>query len=297
MAFDKVVESRMWGVTNQVTSTRIPMGDSSAGTFTGRPNPLRGTLIWDDCYYVLQGVSVGGNATGGSWTITVETDAVVGYTGLPIARVSALGPLSKGTQILSNLHQSAGSPLPTHLFAQQTAGGTTGGVWFQCFALAKQYRGVLGTKSLNTAERIMQGNLVRGASFAGGQFVSGKGFVADETVTLGTSSTDLGMKRLRLWDKAFYWAVAGNSVSGSHDITILGKAPASGVTFAIASTTGTSAGTGLTAAGMKTAIASNLFGQSPNPTAIIWDVIAAGGVSDARIVVLAKSGRGSLAKS
>jgi hypothetical protein len=40
-----------------------------------------------------------------------------------------------------------------------------------------------------------------------------------------------------------------------------------------------------------------LFGISPNPTALIWAVISAGGVSDARVVVLAKSGRGALAKS
>jgi hypothetical protein len=293
-AIDKVKETRLWGVTNQNSTLRFTVGDSSGGTFTGVRNPLRGTLVWDDCYYVLQGVSVAGGATGGSYTITVQTDAVVGYTGLPIAAVSGIGPGSKGTQVLSNLHQSPGSPLPTHLFIQQTAAG--GGIWLQCFALAKQYRGMLGTGGMYTAERVIQGNLLRGASFPGGPFTDGKGMNASTTLTLGTSGTDLGMKRMRMWDRAFYWAVAGNSISGSADINVVGKAPASGVTFVIASTVGTSAGTGLTAAGQKTALASNLFGASPNPTTILWTTVAAGGVSDARVVVLAKTGRGSLAK-
>jgi hypothetical protein len=295
MAFDKVVEARLWGVTNQNSDTRITMGDSSGGTFTGQPNRLRGSLVWDDCFYVLQGVSVAGGATGGSYTITVETDAVSGYTGLPIARVSGIGRNSLATIVLTNLHNAPGSPLPTHLFIDQTATG--GGIWFQLHAVAKQYRGVLATPGINTAERVIMGDLVRGASYSGGAFVSGKGFVADETVSLtGASASDRGMRRMRLYDSAFYWAVAGNSVSGSHDINIVGRAPVSGTTFIIATTTGTSAGTGLTAAGQKSAIASNLFGASPNPTAIIWDVIAAGGVSDARVVVLAKTGRGSKAK-
>ena len=52
----------------------------------------------------------------------------------------------------------------------------------------------------------------------------------------------------------------------------------------------------MTAAGDKIAIASNVSGQSPNPTQIIWDVVSAGGVSDFRVVVIAKTGRGSMAK-
>jgi hypothetical protein len=239
--------------------------------------------------FVLQGVSVAGGATGGSYTVTIQTDAVVGYTGLPIASAT-IGPLTKATVVMDNLHRSSGSPLPTHLFIDQTAAG--GGIWLQCHALAKQYRGAHGGPSVNTAERVVMGNLVRGASYAGGQFVSGKGFVADETVSLtGASATTLGLQRLRLWDSAFYWIVAGNSLSGTHDANIIGTL--GGTTFTIASTGVAGA---LTAAGQKQAIASNFYGQSPNPSAIIWDVVSAGGVSDARIVVLAKSGRGSLAK-
>src|SRR5207247_984685 len=173
---DKVKETRLWGVTNQNSTARLTMGDSSAGTFTGRPNPLRGTLVWDDCYYVLHGISVAGGATRGSYTITVQTDAVIGYTGLPIAQIASIGPGSKQTQVLASLHQSPGSPLPTHLFVNQTASG--GGIWFQCFALAKQYRGVLGTGGMYTAERIIQGNLLRGASYPGGPFTDDKGIAA-----------------------------------------------------------------------------------------------------------------------
>src|SRR5882762_9801083 len=120
-AGDKCKETKLWGVTNQNSMVRMTMGDSSGGTFTGVRNPLRGTLIWDDCYFILQGVSVAGGATGGSYTITVQTDAVLGYTGLPIASVAGIGPGSKQTQILSNLHQSPASPLPIHLFINQTA--------------------------------------------------------------------------------------------------------------------------------------------------------------------------------
>lgn len=290
MAFTKVVEARLWGVTNQAADTRITMGDSSGGTFTGRANPLRGTLVWDDCIYVLTGTSVAGGATGGSWTVTVETDAVVGYTGLPIARASGIGPNTRGRVILDNLHDSPGSPLPTHLNIDQTAAG--GGIWFQCYTIAKQYRGTLGTPGLNTSERVIQGTLLRGASFAGGPFTDGRGMTEDATFTLGTTGTDLGMRRMRLWDKAFYWVQAGNAVAGTHDVDIISTI--NGLTYSVAST-----GTGgaLDAANERLAIQSNFGGLSPNPTAIIWTEVNAGGISDARVIVLAKSGRGSMAKS
>lgn len=288
MGFDKSREFRIFGVTNQNSDVRLVTGDSSAGTLTRITNPLRGSLMWDDCVYVLQGVSVAGGATGGSYTVTVETDAVRGYTGLPIAR-AAIGPLTKGTVVMDNLHKGTASPLPTHLFIDQTATG--GGIWLQCFALARQYRGVLGTPGAFTAERIIQGNLIRGTS-TGGAFASDRGFVADATVTLGTSGSALGMHRLHLWDHACYWATAGVSLSGTHDVNIVGRI--GGNTVVIAST---GVGGAITAAGDKVAIASLIYGQSPNPTQIIWDVVSAGGVSDARVVVLAKTGRGSLMKN
>ena len=286
MSFEKVTATRIWGVTNQNSDARLTVGDSSGGTFTRQTNPLRGTLLWDRCMYVLQGVSVAGGATGGSYTVTIQTDAVVGYTGLPIASAT-IGPLTASRVVMDNLHNSPSSPLPTHIFIDQTATG--GGIWFQCHALAKQYRGTLGTPGAQTAERILQGNMLRGVS--GGGFADGRGMTEDATFTLGTTGSALGLNRMRLWDSVFYWAVAGVSVAGTHDVDIVGSI--GGATFSIA-TTGT--GGGLDTAGEKLAIASNFYGQSPNPTAIIWTEVNAGGISDARVGMLAKSGRGSLAK-
>ena len=246
--------------------------------------------------YVLHDVVVAGGATGGSYTVTIETDAVVGYTGLPIARLTGIGPNSATTLVLDNLHQSPGSPLPTHIFIDQTATG--GGLNFQCHALAKQYRGVLGTPGSNTSERVIQGTMLRGASYAGGPFTSGAGMTVDETFTIDGTSTQisgLGMRNMRLWDRAFYWVQAGNSISGTHNVDIVGLLD--GTTFTIASTDlGTPATGQLNVANERLPLASNFYGSSPNPARIIWTEVSAGGVSDARVIVLAKSGRGSMAK-
>jgi hypothetical protein len=279
MGFDKVVDTRIWGVTAQNSDLRFVTGDSAVsgvagGTPTNIVNPLKGSLMWDDCMYILQGVSVAGEATGGSYTVTIETDAVVGYTGLPIARTT-LGPLSKA------------SPLPTHMFIDQTAGDSA--CWFQCHVVAKQYRGTFGTPGANTSERVLQGTMLRGTS-AGG-FADDRGMTEDETFTLGTTGSNLGMNRLRLWDHAMFWAVAGVSIAGTHDVDIIGSV--GGATVSIAST-----GTGgaLNVAGEKLALANSFYGQCVNPSTIIWTETTAGGVSDARVVMLAKSGRGGLAK-
>jgi len=288
--FSKVKEVRLWGVTDQNSDVRLTVGDSSGGTFTARANPLRGTLVWDECMYVLHGVSAAGGATGGSYTVTIETDAVVGYTGLPIASAT-IGPNSPRTMVMDNLHRSPGSPLPTHIFIDQTATG--GALDFQCFAIAKQYRGVLGTPGSNTSERVIQGTMFRGASYAGGPFTSGAGLTVDETFTVdGTSRqiSSLGMRRMRLWDRAFYWTKAGNSISGTWDCYVLGTV--GGTTFTIAGTTGGALNVG----NERLALTSNFYGCSPNPSTIIFDEVTAGGVSDARVIVLAKTGRGSLAK-
>jgi hypothetical protein len=289
MGFDKTINARIWGVTNQNADVRLTAGDSSGGTFTRQANPLRGTLVWDRCLYVLTGVSVAGGATGGSYTITIETDAVTGYTGLPIARVAGIGPNTRGRVVLTNLHDSPASPLPTHLFIDQTATG--GGIWLQCYALAKQYRGTLGTAGANSAERVIQGTMLRGASYATGPFTDSRGMTEDATFTLGTTGSNIGLNRMRLWDTAFYWTQAGNSVAGTHDVDIVGTV--NGLTFSIAST-----GTGgaLDAANERLAIASNVGGLTPNPTHIIWTEVNAGGISDARVIALVKSGRGSYAK-
>lgn len=290
MGFDKTVETRIFGLTVQVTDMRLTTGDSSGGTFTSIANPMRGTLLWDRCMYVLQDVAVSGGALGGSYTVTIETDAIVGYTALPIARVSSVGPNSATTLVMDSLHQSPASPLPTHIFIDQTAGGSTQGITLNCHVIAKQYRGFLGSPASNTSERVIQGNMIQGNSstidFSGDEGVS-----ADTTFTIGTSGSALGMHRMRLWDHALYWAVSGNTEAGTHDVDIIGTV--GGVTVSIAST-----GTGgaLDLADEKVALANNFFGQSPNPTAIIWTEVGAGGVSDFRVVVLAKTGRGSMAK-
>ena len=293
MSYEKVIETYLFGVTNQNSALRMTAGDSSAGTFTSKANPLRGTLVWDRCMYVLHGVSVAGGATGGSYTITIQTDAVRGYTALPIAS-AAIGPLTPKTVVLSSLHHSPGSPLPTHIFVDQTAAG--GGIWFQCHALAKQYRGA-GTPGVATAERIIAGTMVYGTSHAK-QFATDAGISADVTLVVGTSAANMGMNKMRLWDTAFYWATAGVSVAGTFDCDIIGRVGRlvgiSGVTFTIASTGVAGA---LDAAGEKVALASNFGGQSPNPINIIWTEVSAGGLSDSRVVVLAKSGRGSVAKT
>src|SRR3989304_4643403 len=141
MGYEKTVSARFFGVTNQNADVRLTAGDSSGGTFTGQANPFKGTILWDEAVYVLNGVSVAGGATGGSYTVTIQTDAVTGYTGLPIASAT-IGPNARGRVVMDNLHNSKSSPLPTHIFIDQTAAG--GGIWFQCYAIAKQYRGAIG---------------------------------------------------------------------------------------------------------------------------------------------------------
>lgn len=295
MAFEKVVQDRIFGVTNQNSTVRLPIGDSSGGTFTSKVNPMKGTLLWDTAMYVLHGVSVAGGATGGSYTITLQTDAVLGYTGLPIASVSGIGPLSARTQILSSSHQAASSPLPTHLFINQTASG--GGIWAQCYVLAKHYRGVLGSPASKTSERVIMGDMLVGSSL-NKTFATDAGIGADITFTLGTSGSAMGLHRMRLWDKAHFWVVAGVSIAGTHDVDIISTigvtgSAVTGRTFSIASTGVAGA---LDTAGEKIALTNAFFGPTANPTHIIWTQVTAGGVSDARVVVLAKTGRGSLAK-
>lgn len=288
MSFEKVKDVRPWGVTNQNSTVRLTTGDSSGGTFTGIVNPFRGTIMWDQAMFVLQGVSVAGGATGGSYTITLETDAVLGVTGLPIARAVGIGPLTKKTVILTSMHNSESAPLPTHINITQTASG--GGIWFQLWALARQYRGTFGAPGQKTAERVLQGVMLRGTSTSG-QFGDDRGFVASATFTLGTTGNNQGLGRMRLWDSALYFLVTGNSVSGAHDVSIIGKMGGTTVTIASTGNSGTIGAVG------RFAIPSNFNGQSPNPTQIIWGVSSAGGVSDGRIIVLAKSGRGQMSKN
>lgn len=282
MNFGKVVEARLWGVTTQIGDLRLTVGDSSGGTFTSRANPLRGTLLWDRCMYVLTGVSVGGGATGGSFTVTIETDAIAGFTALPIARAT-LGPLSPTTVVMDSLHQSAASPLPTHIDINQTVAnaGSTQAVRFQCHAVAKQYRGVLGTAGSRTSERILQGSMVTIATSS-----------ADTTFILGTSDTNLGMNRMRLWDTALFWGVAASTITGTWDYDVIGRV--GGTTVTIAST---GVGGALATQGDKVALANNFYGQAVNPTQVILTEVTAGTIQITDLVGIAKSGRGSMSKS
>jgi hypothetical protein len=277
MLADKSVEARIFGVTSQNSDLRTTIaGNSSGGTSTPGPNPLRGTLCWDRAMFVLHKLAVAGGATGGSYTITLETDAVKGYTGLHIAR-AAVGPNSASTVVMDNLHQSAGSPTPTHIFIDQTAAG--GAVTFDLFAIAKQYRGFMGSPASGTAERCIQGTMLATSTIP-----------TDVTIPMGLTVTNLGMGRMRLWDNAFYW-IRGLTVTGTWDLDVVSTV--GGTTFSIAST----GSGGALSTGGTLAVASNFYGASPNPTALIVTEVSAGTLTGGDVVVLAKSGRGSLAKS
>ncbi len=290
MGFEKVVETQIWGVSVQNSDLRFVTGVSSGGTPADIANPLRGSLMWDKCMFVLQDVVVAGGATGGSYTITIETDAVIGFTGLPIARVTA-GPNSATTLIMDNLHQSPSSPLPTHMFIDQTATG--GGLTMACHVIAKQYRGDHGVAGQGSAERIAQGVMLQISG--NGPFTGDAGISADTTFTIGTSGSLVGMNRIRLWDSAAFWVVQGDTAIGTHDVDIV--ATIGGNTVTIAST-GTSGALDIVgdSTSHRVALANNFFGQVARPSTIIWTEGDAGGVSDARIVFMAKAGRGSLAK-
>jgi hypothetical protein len=216
--------------------------------------------------------------------VYLETDALftaTGTTGLPICGVS-LGPNSTNSVPFTNLHQSSASPMPTHLNFIQHAGGATGGISLQCQVTAKQYRGTLSTPGGGNSERVIAARLLTQGTLS-----------ADTTFAIGASASNVGLNKMRLWDNALYWAVAGVSLSGTHDFHIVGRMPTSGATVTIART-----GTGgvVAAAGARRALTNLFFGPSLNPTHIIWDVVSAGGISDARVIVLAKTGRGSMGK-
>lgn len=289
MSFERTRQNRVWGVTNQNSTVRMVMGDSSGGTFTKMVNPFRGALVWDDLMFVLQGVSVAGGATGGSYTVTIHTDAIIGYTGLPVAATATIGPNSPKTIVFENSHFARCGALPTHMLVTQTASG--GGIWFQCHAMGRWERGTFGTRGIKTSERVIQGTMLRGTS-AQGQFGDDAGLSASTVLTLGTTGTNLGTNRLRLWDSAMFWAVAGNTISGSHDLNIIAKV---GGTTATIATTGL--GGALSSAGQKIAIGSSFHGLCPTPTQIIFKIASAGGVSDLRIVGVFKSRRGTMTRT
>ena len=278
--YGKVVDARVWGITTQIDDVRLPIGDSTGGTHTSRPNPLRGTLLWDQCLYVLTGVSVGGGATGGSFTVTIETDALAGYTGLPIARAT-LGPVSPTTVVMDSLHHAPCSPMPTHLNinATITTPGSTQSVRLQCHAIAKQYRGSLSTQGNKTAERVLQGSLCGPAAYT-----------VDTTLVLGSTDTNIGMGNMRLWDNAMFWVI-GTTITGTWDADVVGRVGGATVTIASSGAAGT-----LTSSVEIAPLVNNFYGQAINPTHVIITEVSAGTLSTGEVVGIAKSGRGSMGK-
>lgn len=288
MILDKVVDARIWGVTNQNSAvTLTATGDTASNTFTPNKNPLRGSRLWDECTYVLTGVSVAGGATGGSYNVTVSA-TIDGVNACKIAQnATTIGPNSPATIILDNVHQSKASPLPNRMAISQAAAG--GGIWFQMYVIAKQYRGVLGSPSISSAERIIEGTFIRGNSSTP-WFSGDEGANASATFTLGTSGTHLGMNRMRLWDTALFWAVAGATLNGTATCSMVSTVGGSTVTIAA---------TGAAAIGVASEVEQMplvTYGPCPNPTQIIWTKVTGDGISDFRVIGIAKTGRGSMAK-
>jgi hypothetical protein len=299
MAYEKVKHERLFGYTGQGTLDAIqPVGDSSGGTFTQRANPMSGTDFWDSCMYVVHGVSVAGGATAGSFAITV-VGTVDGVTGLPIAEVSGLGTNSSTSLTVVNLHNSPSSILPAGVIVQDRAAAAAGTVSFQLWCLAKQYRGS-GRKW--TKDRTVSGTLFRSNTHLTTPIVNG-----DDTIDLsvtGASGNFQGLDAIRLWDNALYWFTH----TGIYGVTGSSSIYRGDIVGAIGNTTGGNTITIATATGLgqlsdapgvigeKLAMAQEHFGISPRPDSIILTETTAGtGLSGVRVLVAAKTGRGTLA--
>ena len=101
----------------------------------------------------------------------------------------------------------------------------------------------------------------------------------------------IGMGRMRLWDNAMFWAIAGSTLTGTWEVDIVGTVGGRTVTIATSGTTGNIAATG-----DKFALANAAYGQCVNPTRIIVTEVSAGTINALEVIGIAKSGRGSLAK-
>jgi hypothetical protein len=289
MAFDKTVDTWLYEAVLVNSSQRMALGPKLSGATqatvtTARANPLRGTLLWDEAMYVITGVTVAGGATGGSYTITLETDAVMGYTALPIASVT-LGPnhVNGAAIIMDNVHKCPGSPLPTHV---QITQGSTGLCHFTINAIAKQYRGVLGTAGNRTSERVLQGSMLGDATPATPSTIT-----TDTTFYIGRTDTDIGMGKMRLWDNAFFWAIGNSAVTGTWDVDIVGKVGGATCTLASTGTAGT-----ITTLAHKKPLINKFYGCMANPTQVIVTEVSAGTIAGLEVVGIAKGGRGTAAK-
>lgn len=306
MAYEKVVHAKLMDATaitafpNRLTQPTAATGhshirlrlagvtDSNGSTFT--PNPFSGTLFWDSMNYYLTGVSIG---TGASYVIQVETDAIAGFTGLPIAGVS-LSTGSSGFVRIPNLHKIPGSPVPTHVNVIRTVGTGTSSCAFQLWASGKAQRGTLSTQggAGKCSDRTLQGAMWNSA-----RNLSIDNLTADATFTLsagGGSANFQGLDKMALWDQACFWLVAGNTVNGSWQAAIEGTI--NGVTYIIAETTAKKLnGTSDAASYPRPVVPLEHYyaGVTPRPTSIIINEIDAGGISNAQVVMVAKSTKGT----
>jgi hypothetical protein len=282
MAYEKVVEARIWDINGVSDSTRQTSAGaiSQVPALTAAAHPMRGAKFWDRAVFVVNGVSLGGDT--GTYTIQLE-GTVNGVTGLPISSLQVDADTAP-TAVMDNLHDAPGTIIPDAITITEDLDAGTG-LFCEVHVAAKQYRGSLrnSPNGAGTKQRSIEGFM-----FQSGRDLASDNLNGDVTMTLGTSGNAMGLDRMRLWDNAQYWVVNGETTASTYTTEIVGEI--GGATHTIVSVAG------LNAAGEKLALAGNMHGASPNPTQIIFtETGASDGLSDVRVIVAAKSGRGTLA--
>lgn len=265
---------------------------STGGDSTGRnvANPFRGTLYWDSMNFYLTGAS---QTAGTSFVIQVETDAIKGHTGLVIAGISTSTGGTSGFLRIPNLHKTPGSPIPTHLNVIRTV-GTSGTITFELWAQGKATRGNLSTSggAGRGGDRVLQGNM-----FDSAINLSADALTADATFTLtagGASANFQGLDKMSLWEHTNFWLVGGATTTGSWQAAIVGTI--NGVTYVIAETTAKKLnGTSDAASYPNPVVPLEHYysGVCPRPTSVIITEVDTGGISNCRVVMVAKSHKGT----
>ena len=265
--------------------------DLNGSTFT--PNPFSGTLFWDTMQYWLTGVSL---AEACSYTVVVETDAIDGYTGLPIAGVSLSTAGSTGFVRIPNLHGVRCSPVPTHVNVIRTnAIAGTSEITFKLWGMGKASRGSLSTSGGKGkgSDHVLQGDI-----FRTGRALSVDALAVDSRFTLtttGASGSFQGLNKMAQWDNAMFWLVGGFTWNGAWQAHIAGTID--GVTYIMAETIAKKLNGTSDAASHpwpKVPLFNYYGGIAQRPTElIITEVdVTAVGISDTRVVMIAKSNRG-----
>jgi len=278
MSYEKVSVQNIYTFADQDSDIRMPVGGASASQ-TATHSRFVGDKLWNNCVYTLNNFGIGGGATGGSYSLTVE-GLIDGVT-VGIARVTGLGPNSVTTQILDNLFQSPGGPTPIGVsLVQVSAGGTFNGV---VSAIGKTYRGVLPSGPRDSF-RVAEGVLMTYA-----------GLAADITTDLianpaagGTFGSNGALNRLYLWDAAYYCIEIGLGLTGTWDIDIIGEINGATVTLA---RTGTGGSISATEDGTNLPLANQFYGCCVRPTQIIVTEETDGGISFS-VHAMAKANRG-----